>query len=37
MPPIRLRNARRPMSTESLNRSATETRIMKAFVPSGVA
>jgi len=29
----RLRNARRPMSTESLARSATETRMIKALVP----
>ena len=37
MRPSRLRNARRPMSTESLARSATETRIMKALIPCGAA
>src|SRR5262245_24155481 len=33
MLPTRLRNARRAMSTESLARSATETRIIRALVP----
>ena len=33
MPPTTLRNARRPMSTESLARSATETRIVKRLSP----
>ena len=33
----RLRNARRPISAESLARSATETRIINLPVPCGAA
>jgi hypothetical protein len=33
MRPRKVRNARRPMSTESLACSATETRIVKALIP----